>query len=342
MAQLHKVQHQFQGGVVEIDSSCVDGTIRLFGNGILIDNSTMGDKIINNMIDPDIESTVWDANQTDHEISKTMGDGVNHIKFLEHFIYLDTDNPVNGDGSQHNPFNVVNDAIDLAEFHNIRRIFVYSDVEIHRQLRNFTIYGVGRPVVEFFGDSMEGSIFKECALRGTYTGSIVADHCRLDDGLLLNGAFVDCGLNGDLMCADGASVVLVNGASVIAGLGRPTISMNPVGTATLSLRSNRGGMTIYDCNHPLDRVTVGVAEGSLTFDASCTDGEMVARGSCVFKDETPTNVDNVTDETFSPYDVRDIADQVWNKDKDYSFVSNSMGEFMTKKLLTLKSYLGLQ
>jgi len=89
-----------------------------------------------------------------------------------------------------------------------------------------------------------------------------------------------------LTCVDGATVLLAGCVSAIAGLGRPTISMSPAGTCKLSLRKNGGGMTIKDCNQATDTVTVEVSEGSLTFDSSCTDGIMVARGNCKFVDET--------------------------------------------------------
>jgi hypothetical protein len=44
------------------------------------------------------------------------------------------------------------------------------------------------------------------------------------------------------------------------------------------MRGYSGGITISDCNNPSDRVTVELHPGSLTFDASCTAGIMVARG----------------------------------------------------------------
>ena len=99
-------------------------------------------------------------------------------------------------------------------------------------------------------------------------------------------------------------------ASVIPGTGRPTISMNGLGSSNLSVRKNSGGMTISDCNNVNDLVTVEVSEGSLTFDSSCTAVEMVARGVCKFINDSAGAT--VYDEVIRPSDVIDIPIQVWN------------------------------
>jgi hypothetical protein len=62
--------------------------------------------------------------------------------------------------------------------------------------------------------------------------------------------------------------------------------MNASGTSQLSVRGYNGGLTIKDCNNVADRVTVEVNPGSVTFDASCTNGIMVARGVGKFVDST--------------------------------------------------------
>lgn len=406
------------GGVVELDASCTDGNIRLFGEGILINNSslTLGVNLINNMVDPNmivdtntvvniidgnvdltltnlalldgkvdivdsnvdlllinialldgkvdviganidtvlanqaiinaeialIPLEVWNFDSNHNFIDNSMGAELSHIKYINHFVFVDADVAVNGDGSQHNPFDNITDAIDLAEANNTKQIILFSDINVDRQLKNFTIIGIGSPKVDFLTlPDLTGTTFKDCILSGQHIGNITAKNCRLETALSLNGRYIDCGLNGDLVCT-GTVVVFVNGASVIAGLGRPTVSMNPTGYCSLSMRSQRGGLTIQDCNNALDVVTVGISEGSLTFDSSCTDGEMVARGSCVFVDEATLAGAHVTDETFSPFDTRNIALQVWNFSKDYIFDVDSMGEWLVKKVLTIKAYLGLK
>ena len=82
---------------------------------------------------------------------------------------------------------------------------------------------------------------------------------------------------------------MMGNGSAIAGLGRPTISMNATGACKLSVRKNSGGLTVKHCNSALDEVTIELSEGSLTFDNTNDlqfDGQMVARGIGKFVDET--------------------------------------------------------
>ena len=208
------------------------------------------------------------------------------VKQMQQYVFVDADALVNGDGSARSPFNNVVAAKDFAELTGIKQIVTYADMTIDRILKNFTILGVGDPAIDCNGQDLSGSEFKQCTMRGAYTGTIHCHDCTLDNNFWLNGNFADCGLNGDLFCVDGATVLVRDGHSHIAGLGRPTISMNSIGTCKLSVRNNGGGLTIKDCNDPLDEVTVEVSRGSLTFDSSCTNGLMVARTTGKFLDET--------------------------------------------------------
>jgi hypothetical protein len=65
-------------------------------------------------------------------------------------------------------------------------------------------------------------------------------------------------------------------------------------------------LTISDCDTINDILTIGVTQGSLTFDASCSAGTMVARGSVILVDETTGAT--VLDQTITP---STITDTVW-------------------------------
>lgn len=217
---------------------------------------------------------------------------------IERVVWIDTELALAGNGTQHSPFNNLTAAIDFAELHGLKRLKVFADITLDRQLKNFIIEGVGVPTVNCNGQTLTKSEFRHCQLEGTYTGPIIAQECKLLTGFTINGNFETCALAGDLTCADGSSNVMTQCVSGIPGLSRPTISMNGAGTVLLNLRKYSGGMTIKDCNTAGDTVTAEIAEGSLTFDASCTDGNMVARGMCKFVDSS--NGATVTDETGFP------------------------------------------
>jgi hypothetical protein len=96
--------------------------------------------------------------------------------------------------------------------------------------------------------------------------------------------------------------------SSVPGTLRPTISMNAGGTSQLSIRGYSGGLTVKDCNNVADRVTVELHPGSLTFDSSCTNGIMVARGVGKFLDQTAGAT--VIDETVNQEMIDDLESKV--------------------------------
>lgn len=214
-----------------------------------------------------------------------------YVKQIEQYVFVDADALTNGDGSARSPFNNVTDAKDFAEATGIKKIITYADLTIDRTLKNFVIIGVGTPIIDTNAQDLDGCEFSRVIMRGSYTGTIIVQESVLDNGFSLNGYFQNCalgtGLGGDLICVAGADILLKDCASNIPGLSRPTISLNATGAAVnLSVRNQFGGMTIKDANHVDDTVTVEMGRGSLTFDSSNTAGELVARTSGKFIDQT--------------------------------------------------------
>jgi len=236
----------------------------------------------------EIADAVWDEAYADHNTDGTFGHLVNYIGNIEKELWVNTELAQNGDGSQESPYNVLNDAKDRAEADGIRVINLIGDVTLTRNFKNYTLKGVGLPEVDLNGQNIKNSKFENVKVKGEFldgSAVIVRDSIVLDTAQL-EGVYENCALDGDLTCQDGAVVLLKDCVSNIPGTGRPTISMNASGTAQLSVRGYNGGLTIKDSNNVADRVTVEVNPGSLTFDASCTNGIMVARGVGKFVDST--------------------------------------------------------
>lgn len=236
----------------------------------------------------EIADAVWDEAYAGHDTDGTFGHLVNYIGNIEKELWVNTELAENGNGSQESPYNVLNDAKDRAEADGIRIINLIGDVTLTRNFKNYTLKGVGLPEVDLNGQNVKNSKFENVKIKGAFVdGSavIVRDSIVLDTAQL-EGVYENCALGGDLTCQDGAVVLLKDCASNIPGTNRPTISMNATGTAQLSVRGYNGGLTIKDSNNAADRVTVEVNPGSVTFDASCTNGIMVARGVGKFVDST--------------------------------------------------------
>ncbi len=213
-------------------------------------------------------------------------------------VWLNPSLASNGNGYQQSPYNNLTDAIDDAEANGVTTLVLLDDITLDRTLKNFVVRGIGTPTIDLAGFDLKGSEFRRVRLTGTYIDEIIVQESVLLPNFFLNGFFENCALAGDLFCVDGGLVFMKNCASSIPGLGRPTISMNGAGWTKLSVRGHGGGLTIKNCNHVLDEVTVEMgAIGSLTFDASCTNGSMVARTGGKFVDETAGAV--VTAEIFS-------------------------------------------
>jgi len=208
------------------------------------------------------------------------------VSHLNSEVYCNTESLVNGDGSQRNPFNSINDAKDYAELNNIRNIVLTGDAIIPANMKNMTIRGIGLPKIDLNGQDIKGSHFHHVQLKGTYIDFIMAQECVLLEGLNLNGFFEKCALDGNLECPDLVKTLMMDCYSNIPGLDRPTISMNGGSTSQLGVRGYHGGLTILNSTSANNHVTIEMAEGSLTFDSTNTNGILVARGLCKFVDET--------------------------------------------------------
>lgn len=255
------------GATVTLDSTVTSGNWRVTGTGILIDNST--------------GTAVVDTS------------GLVAPEYLQDSVYVDTEAVLNGSGTPGDPFNNIADAIDYAENIGLKKIYTYSEIVLDRNLKNFTILGVGNPVVDLNGYNVKGTEIYNCKLRGDYIESLSAQNCILDNAFHLNGIFVMCGLNGDLICNDG-DVEVIDCYSVIPGSGRPTISLSGAGATTMSVRSYSGGLTIKDINNAGDVVTVEMSQGKLTADSTCTQGELSVRGVTQFTDNSNGTVVDTT------------------------------------------------
>lgn len=242
-----------------------------------------------------IADAVWDEDiVAAHTTADTAGYIMNRSRYIERQVFVDTDAVSNGNGSAGSPYDNIGDAIDFAEANSIKKIVVYAEITLDRNLKNFSIVGVGAPVINTNGQDLKGTEFSHCTMRGTYLNHIVVQESVLDDGFWLNGFFENSALNGDLTCVDGGTVLLTQCVSNIAGLSRPTISLNGIGSSKLSVRKYSGGLTLKDCNNAADEVTLGVTETKLTLENTCTAGIISVRGDAYFTDNSNGSTVDIT------------------------------------------------
>jgi hypothetical protein len=211
-------------------------------------------------------------------------------------IYIDPAAATNGDGYQQSPYNNITSAIDNAEFRGITSLVLLGDLTLDRQLKNFTVSGIGAPALDVNGQNIDGCFFEHIELTGNIGGgSIRCSNTILRHALTgINGTFFTCGFDGDLTLAASGTIDMVDCFSSIGGLARPTISVN--GARNVAIRGYRGGLTVQNVTavSPQSEVSVSMAQGKLTLAASCVGGVISVRGLAQF---TNLSLGSVVDTT---------------------------------------------
>ena len=260
-----------------------------------------------------VADAVWNAVKTNYNITNSMGELLKYSDNIIKSVFFDGDAVTNGDGSQGAPFSVFNDAVDLAESMNVNNIVIYSDVTFTRDVKNFKITGVGRPLVDLNGHDFKNSEFTLVRLTGDYTSPIVAHEVAMIDGSYMNGLFQSCTYTGVSTCVVGSEVIIKDSASSVAGVDRPTIAMS-AGTK-LSVRGWEGGLLLTNVATATDEVTIDVNVGGVTLDPTCTDGTIVVRNNGKVVDNS--NGSDVVNEAF----IGDIYTRL-GLNKDNAFTDN--------------------
>ena len=229
-------------------------------------------------------------------------DDLVRIGYLDGVVYCDTSLSVNGKGTQEEPFNNIDDTIDYAEAKGIKNVIIAGDATISGSMEGMTIKGIGSPIIDMNGQTMDGSRLYQCKLKGDYTGEIVGQECVLIDGVSLSGVFEKCSLEGGLACKDTAKVLMID---CYSGLLDGSSAVVSVGNSKLGVRGYHGELVVGGCTDADSGVVVEMAEGLLELDNSNTDGTMIARGVCKFTDSTAGA--NVVDETIARSNFDQLA-----------------------------------
>ena len=253
-------------GTLELDSTVTGAcTIYIRGVGKLIDNSGPNVTIVNDLVDG--------AFQQDMSF-----DGAVHI------------DAVNGtagtrypQGTMLYPVNNFDDAVTVANLHNITRLHLVSDFTIpaSANLTGFHIVGEGRRMTTVSIDedaTLEECIIRDCYVTGVLDNESTLVHCTAEDVELRNGNFEACTLLGTITLAGNVAAVakVIDCWSGVPGTATPVIDMGGA-AGGLSVRGYHGGLTLRN-KTGASSVSVDMASGQLILDATVTNGTIVARG----------------------------------------------------------------
>jgi len=308
------------GNAIEVDTSIIYGGIKMKdsvitqsqGYGVTLSATThkfiiFSDcTIVNNNL-----GDVYDLG-IDNTDGSEFGREIPQLKLLEHCIYLDTELVSGGDGSQRNPFGDISDAIDEAERLNIHHLVISSSIDIDRNIKNFIITGIGTPTVDTGGFSLDGCEFNRCTMRGSYTGTIIAQESHLSETFTLNGTFEKCSLSSTFIIPDQGYTIIMNCSTVVADLVLPTIDLGGLsGTASLIVSGQRGGLKLINSNQATDSAKLNMATGNVLIDSTCTAGTIVVSGIGTLVDNSIGKF--VIDAMIDSVDIHDLHAASFNK-----------------------------
>lgn len=231
-----------------------------------------------------IADAVWDEPHADHDTETSMGHLVNIIDQIPKAVFLDLESPTNGNGSQHSPFNNVNDAIDYCEGHGVTQLRIIGDTILPKNLKNLEVIGVGVPEIDANGKDLKNSEFRRIKFKGDYLQSVTVQESVLLNGAFLNGFFENCAIAGNLTVKDGANVYAKNCASSLPNGSVPNITMG--NSSTLNLSEYYGKLSISGCSDVATSVIINLANGSVVLDSSNTSGTILVTGIGVVTDNS--------------------------------------------------------
>ena len=193
------------------------------------------------------------------------------------FIHIDTELLINGDGNQQTPFNNFTDAVDFMEANGLRHMVVLSDATVDRQLKNFTILGVGVPSIDLNNQIMDNTIFERCRVTGSYTGEIEATECAIVSLSNMAGTFLTCSMAGTMTVAPNSNLLISRVAPAVAA--QPwTLSMNSGFASIAAIHNSSGGVIVTNMDNAGDVLHFNGSQGEITIGATNTNGNMVCTG----------------------------------------------------------------
>jgi len=262
-------------------------------------------------LDSETAVAVWDEPAGDHLTAGTTGLWLNLLRYRGG-IYIDenasnTNTVVGTDGTKENPVSTIASARTIADAVGVREIHLMNrtSITLAQAYENFRFFGHGEyNQVDFGSQNVDGSYFHNMIITGEQGGSQI---CYLQDcwltGLTELECFADaCWLTGNNSIRAG-NHIFDRCKSAVAGNATPEFTFE-TGTVNLSVRHYSGGLQVNDMDSG-DTMSYE-SDGQLVIDASCSGGNISARGAMTI---TNNGAVNLTDD--SALSNPTIADAVW-------------------------------
>jgi len=252
----NKISMQIDGGRIILDSTISDGTIGLYGIGVLVDNATSYTALITDGLlnRETITKTNWDI------VHISEGGGSSGTAF-----------PL---GTAQNPSDNWTDVLAIAVENNISLIHVMGDTTLTTSVGGYSISSnsVDSTTVTLNDQDIDVASFTDVTITGDATGHAHFSGCDLLTGFTgINAQMNDCALDGTFTIANGGEFQGTNCSAVNA----VTINMN--GTSNVGLGNFGGFITIANSTNAAN--VIGVSGTYLVvLDTSITAGQALIGG----------------------------------------------------------------
>ncbi|MCD6436633.1 MAG: right-handed parallel beta-helix repeat-containing protein [Clostridiales bacterium] len=236
------------------------------------------------------------------ESNYTNYTGLNNASYYNDIVILDTINGVSGvnypRGTSSLPSNNITDALAIAENNHLSTLKFYNNITalpIHN-LKNKIIRGVGYVTITLAGAITDFAKFEECVVTGDMNGACKGDRASLFNITNLNGSFFGCGFApGVNTIASGAEIIFVDCFSQVPGSGTPVLDCNAGNPGNINNRGYKGGLQIINFDEPTQKMTIDMLSGNTKISSSCTEGQIVLRGTGMYSDDSGQNCEVIVE-----------------------------------------------
>ena len=308
-------------GSIEIQNSCMNGTIECQGTGNIEDYSADGCIVYAEdlMNSANIANAVLSADLTHYDTHGTLGEATVASYYNGH-ISLSSISPDAGVeypiGTRNRPVNNVDDAITLCEKYNIRTIGIYGNFTFHDHdnITGFHIYtqSSGDAMITIAqGCNTTSTIFENVGITGQLNG-----RCTILDSLIMDlcgfiGYMNNCGLmGGTSLCIgnDTLKTVIQNCQSMGTDVSVPTIDMGSIGIGDIKVKEYSGAVIL--ANKTAAQFTaMHFNSGNIIIKDTCVSGTLLFAGvGRIYTDDSGANCTIVADDLINK---QYTADSVW-------------------------------
>ena len=195
----------------------------------------------------------------------------NEVKFIERAIHVDTERLIPGIGTQAEPFHTLEATLDYMEASGYKILHVLSDITVDRNLKNFTVVGIGFPSIDMAGHDIDRSTFNRAVIVGNSTGNPLFQECRIANNAQVANILHHCAFQGRVEQL--ADTLYADCYSAVEGLGSPELKVTSGNAIVRGFKGSLLGSYITDGEH-----SIGLTEGRFLVDATDTGGHVHLRG----------------------------------------------------------------